>query len=66
MVSKLRKSIEGLVQVGLSIGLQHVTEVMFSNNTLKAVVFLKKNYFQIVSLDDETYSEFDEKLPQCQ
>jgi len=46
LVRKLRKSIEALVQVGLSIGLQHVTEV--------------------VSLDDETYSEFDEKLPQCQ
>ena len=39
LVRKLRKSIEGLVQVGLSIGLQHVTEVMFSNNILKAEVF---------------------------
>ena len=28
LIRKLRKSIEGLVQVGLSIGLPHVTEVM--------------------------------------
>ena len=39
LVRNLRKSIEGLVQIGLSIGLQHVTEVMFSNNILKAEVF---------------------------
>ena len=39
LVRKLRKSIEGLVQVGLSIGLQHVAEVMISNSILEAEVF---------------------------
>ena len=28
--------------------------------------FLNNSNFQVVPLDDETYSEFDEKLPQCQ
>ena len=39
MIRKLRKSIEGIVQVGLSIGLQHVAEVMLLKYAYKEEVF---------------------------
>ena len=37
LIRKLRKSIEGLVQVGLSIGLHHVTEVMLLKHAYKLI-----------------------------
>ena len=61
MIRELRKATESLVQIGLSIGLQRITEVpvLFKR-------FHKYVTFQVVPLDDETYAEFDGELPQCQ
>ena len=44
LIRKLKKSIEGLVQVGLSIGLHHVTEVM-----LVKYVY-KKRFSELVNI----------------